>query len=70
MILHPEARLELTLFKLVTNVLGGMSASYGIKVEAHKEYRSHAKIVAYVTASTTRSCCARSRQSDSLMHGF
>jgi ParB family chromosome partitioning protein len=117
MTLHPEATLDLTLFKLVTDVLGGMSATHGIKVEARKEYRSHAKmneidgtsleqvaeaydaldlswadeakspadqfaafraleagekakLVSYATASTTQSCFARSRQSDSLMHDF
>jgi ParB family chromosome partitioning protein len=117
MTLHPQITLDLTLFKLVTDVLGGMSATHGIKVEARKEYRSHAKmdeidgtsleqvaeahdaldlswadeakspadqfaafraldqsekakLVAYATASTTQSCFARSRQSDSLMHDF
>jgi ParB family chromosome partitioning protein len=117
MTLHPQATLDLTLFKLVTDVLGGMNATHGIKVEARKEYRSHAKmdeidgtsleqvaeahdaldlswadeakspadqfaafraldqsekakLVAYATASTTQSCFARSRQSDSLMHDF
>jgi len=117
MTLHPEATLDLTLFKLVTDVLVGMSATHGIKVEARKEYRSHAKmdeidgtsleqvaeahdaldlswaneakspadqfaafraidagekakLVAYATASTTQSCFARGRQSDSLMHDF
>jgi len=117
MTLHPEATLDLTLFKLVTDVLGGMSATHAVKVEARKEYRSHAKmdeidgtsleqvaeahdaldltwadeakspadqfaafrnldqsekakLVAYATASTTQSCFARNRQSDSLMHDF
>ncbi len=117
MTLHPEATLDLTLFKLVTDVLATMSVTHGIKVEARKEYRSHAKmdeidgtsleqvveaydaldlswadeakspadqfalfralaagekakLVAYATASTTQSCFARSRQSDSLMHDF
>ena len=117
MTLHPEATLDLTLFKLVTDVLATMSVTQGIKVEARKEYRSHAKmdeidgtsleqvaeahdaldltwadevkspadqfaafraldqsekakLVAYATASTTQSCFARSRQSDSLMHDF
>jgi len=117
MTLHPEATLDLTLFKLVKDVLGTISATHGIKVEARKEYRSHAKmdeidgtsleqvaeahdaldlswadeakspadqfaafraleagekakLVAYATASTTQSCFARSRQSDSLMHDF
>ena len=45
MALHPEATLDLTLFKLVTDVLGhGMSATHAIKVDARKEYRSHAKM--------------------------
>ena len=44
MTLHPEATLDLTLFKLVTDVLGGMSATHAVKVEARKEYRSHAKM--------------------------
>ncbi len=44
MTLHPEATLDLTLFKLVTDVLGTISATNGIKVEARKEYRSHAKM--------------------------
>jgi len=117
MTLHPQATLDLTLFKLVTDVLGPISATHGIKIEARKEYRSHAKmdeidgssleqvaeahdaldltwadeakspadqfaafrnldqsekakLVAYATASTTQSCFARSRQSDSLMHDF
>ena len=118
MALHPEATLDLTLFKLVSDVLGtGMSVSQAIKIEARKEYRSHAKmdeidatslkqvaaahdaldlswlddarspadqfaafralkpgekakLVAYVTASTTQSCFARDRQRDSLMHAF
>jgi len=117
MTLHPEATLDLTLFKLVSDVLGGMSVTAAIKVDARKEYRSHAKmdeidgtsleqvataydaldlswvdeakspadqfalfralnademakLVAYATASTTQSCFARSRQGDSLMHGF
>jgi len=117
MTLHPEATLDLTLFKLVTDVLGGMNVTHGIKVEARKEFRSHAKmdeidgtsleqvaeshdaldlswadeakspadqfatfraldagekakLVSYATASTTQSCFARNRQSDSLMHDF
>jgi len=41
---HPEATLDLTLFKLVSDVLGGLSATHAIKVEARKEYRSHAKM--------------------------
>jgi ParB family chromosome partitioning protein len=45
MALHPEATLDLTLFKLVNDVLGtGMSVTQAIKVEARKEYRSHAKM--------------------------
>ena len=44
MTLHPEATLDLTLFKLVTDVLATMSVTHGIKVEARKEYRSHAKM--------------------------
>ena len=114
---HPEATLDLTLFKLVSDVLGGISVTHAVKVDARKEYRSHAKmdeidgtsleqvaaahdaldlswadeakspadqfklfralnasekarLVAFATASTTQSCFARSRQSDSLMHDF
>ena len=118
MAVHPEATLDLTLFKLVSDVLGsGMSVTQAIKLDARKEYRSHAKmdeidgtsleqvaaardaldltwldearspadqfaafraleacekakLVAYATASTTRSCFARDRQRDSLMHDF
>lgn len=45
MALHPEATLNLTLFKLVSDVLAnGMSVTQAIKVEARKEYRSHAKM--------------------------
>ena len=44
MTLHPEATLDLTLFKLVSDVLGGLSATHEIKVEARKEHRSHAKM--------------------------
>jgi ParB family chromosome partitioning protein len=45
MALHPEATLDLTLFKLVSDVLAnGMSVTQAIKVEARKEYRSHAKM--------------------------
>ena len=44
MTLHPEATLDLTLFKLVTDVLGGISTTHAVKVEARKEYRSHAKM--------------------------
>ena len=45
MAMHPEATLDLTLFKLVTDVLGhGMSVTQAIKVDARQEYRSHAKM--------------------------
>src|SRR6056297_2715897 len=45
MALHPEVTLDLTLFKLVSDVLAnGMSVTQAIKVEARKEYRSHAKM--------------------------
>ncbi|WP_340251714.1 ParB/RepB/Spo0J family partition protein [Sulfitobacter pontiacus] len=45
MALHPEATLDLTLFKLVSDVLGaGINATQAIKVDARKEYRSHAKM--------------------------
>ncbi|GGA33203.1 ParB/RepB/Spo0J family partition protein [Neptunicoccus cionae] len=45
MALQPEATLDLTLFKLVSDVLGsGMNVTQAIKVEARKEYRSHAKM--------------------------
>ncbi|MBY6120460.1 ParB/RepB/Spo0J family partition protein [Mameliella alba] len=45
MALHPEATLDLTLFKLVTDVLGhGMGVTQAIKVDARQEYRSHAKM--------------------------
>ncbi|MFC3612952.1 ParB/RepB/Spo0J family partition protein [Lutimaribacter marinistellae] len=45
MALHPEATLDLTLFKLVSDVLGtGMSVTQAIKIDARKEYRSHAKM--------------------------
>ncbi|RKF12539.1 chromosome partitioning protein ParB [Roseovarius spongiae] len=45
MAMHPEATLDLTLFKLVTDVLGhGMGVTQAIKVEARQEYRSHAKM--------------------------
>jgi len=118
MAMHPEATLDLTLFKLVTDGLGhSMSVTEAIKVDARQEYRSHAKIeeidttsleqvaeardaldlswaddakspadqfalfraldadekaklVAFVTSSTTRPCFARDRQRDSLMHDF
>ena len=45
MAMHPEPTLDLTLFKLVTDVLGhGMSVTHAIKVDARQEYRSHAKM--------------------------
>lgn len=45
MALHPEATLDLTLFKLVSDVLGtGMSVTQAIKIDARKEYRNHAKM--------------------------
>ena len=45
MALHPEATLDLTLFKLVSDVLAsGMSVTRAIKIDARKEYRSHAKM--------------------------
>ncbi|UWR24633.1 ParB N-terminal domain-containing protein [Sulfitobacter sp. S190] len=117
MVQHSAATLDLTLFKLVTDVLASMSVTHAVAVDARKAYRSHAKmdeidgtsleqvaaahdgldlswaddarspadqfalfrklkptakakLVAYATASTTQSCFARSRQSDSLMHDF
>jgi ParB family chromosome partitioning protein len=43
MALHPKATLDLTLFKLVSDVLAsGMSVTQAIKIDARKEYRSHA----------------------------
>jgi ParB family chromosome partitioning protein len=45
MAVHPEATLDLTLFKLVSDVLAsGMSVTQAIKVDARQEYRSHAKM--------------------------
>lgn len=44
MAMHPEATLDLTLFKLVSDVLGHVSVTHAIKVDARKEYRSHAKM--------------------------
>ncbi|OWY12031.1 MULTISPECIES: ParB/RepB/Spo0J family partition protein [Thioclava] len=45
MALHPEATLDLTLFKLVSDVLAsGMSVTQAIKIDVRKEYRSHAKM--------------------------
>ena len=45
MTMHPEATLDLTLFKLVTDVLtSGMGVTQAIKVDARQEYRTHAKM--------------------------
>lgn len=45
MAMHPEATLDLTLFKLVTDVLGhGMGVTQAIKLDARQEYRTHAKM--------------------------
>ena len=45
MVMHPEATLDLTLFKLVTDVLGhGMGVTQAIKLDARPEYRTHAKM--------------------------
>ena len=45
MTMHPEATLDLTLFKLVTDVLtSGMGVTRAIKVDARQEYRTHAKM--------------------------
>lgn len=45
MAMRPEATLDLTLFKLVTDVIGhGMSVTHAIKVDARQEYRTHAKM--------------------------
>ncbi|MFC4670696.1 ParB/RepB/Spo0J family partition protein [Seohaeicola nanhaiensis] len=45
MAMHPEATLDLTLFKLVTDVLGhGMGVTQAIKVDARQDYRTHAKM--------------------------
>jgi ParB family chromosome partitioning protein len=42
---HPEATLDLTLFKLVTDVLtSGLGVTQAIKVDARQEYRTHAKM--------------------------
>ncbi|ODM45298.1 chromosome partitioning protein ParB [Ruegeria sp. PBVC088] len=52
MVMHPEATLDLTLFKLVTDVLGhGMGVTQAIKVDARQEYRNHAKIEEIDTTS-------------------
>ena len=43
--MNPEATLDLTLFKLVSDVLAsGMSVTQAIKIDARKECRSHAKM--------------------------
>ncbi|MBY5933099.1 ParB/RepB/Spo0J family partition protein [Tateyamaria omphalii] len=45
MAMHPKATLDLTLFKLVSDVVGtGMSVTHAIKVDARKEHRNHAKM--------------------------
>lgn len=44
MAMHPQATLDLTLFKLVSDVLCPMSVTHAIKVDARKEYRTHAKM--------------------------
>lgn len=44
MAMHPQATLDLTLFKLVSDVLFPMSVTHAIKVDARKEYRNHAKM--------------------------
>lgn len=45
MTMHPEATLDLTLFKLVTDVLtSGLGVTQAIKVDARQEYRTHAKM--------------------------
>jgi len=44
MTLQSEATLDLTLFKLVIEVLGEISTTHAAKVKARKEYRSHAKM--------------------------
>ncbi|EAQ02658.1 ParB-like nuclease [Pseudooceanicola batsensis HTCC2597] len=45
MTMHPEATLDLTLFKLITDVLtSGMGVTQAIKVDARQEYRTHAKM--------------------------
>jgi len=40
----PEAATDLALFKLVTDVVGGIACTYGIDLRASKEHRSHAKM--------------------------
>ncbi|MCI2400966.1 ParB N-terminal domain-containing protein [Aliiroseovarius subalbicans] len=45
MAMHPEATLDLTLFKLVTDVLtSGMGVTQAISLNASKAYRNHAKM--------------------------
>ena len=45
MAMHPDATLDLALFKLVSDVLGsGISVTQAIKLDARKEYRSHARM--------------------------
>jgi len=45
MVQHPEATLDLTLFKMVTDVLrSGTAVTYAIKVDVRQEYRNHAKM--------------------------
>ncbi|BBU59438.1 hypothetical protein KU6B_57030 (plasmid) [Mameliella alba] len=60
MVMHPEATLDLTLFKLVTDVLGhGMGVTQAIKVDARQEYRNHAKIEEIDTTSLEQVAEAR-----------
>ncbi|WP_227267668.1 ParB/RepB/Spo0J family partition protein [Roseobacter weihaiensis] len=52
MALHPEATLDLALFKLVCDVLrSGMSVTHAIKVSASTSYRTHAKMEEIDTTS-------------------
>lgn len=45
MVIHPEATLDLTLFKLVCDVLSsGLGFTRAVQVDARKEYRTHAKM--------------------------
>ncbi len=44
MAMHPQATLDLTLFKLVSDVLCPISVTHAIKVDARKEHRNHAKM--------------------------
>ncbi len=41
---NPEAALDLTLFKLVSDIFAHMNSTYAIKVSALQEYRNHAKM--------------------------